>query len=167
MVIELSPLVHIEIVVPDAIKAYEFLNRVFGAERVEKEFSDTLSSSGVVKCVHVQLSNVILQFIEPTSDNLKTLWSEHLEIKGPGVHNLTFVVKDAKAAAKAFKQEGVKTLIKFPVNWSEFIDSEDLRDNIAPVHMIGGEDIVGFRFELSESPFKEDKDPTELMKKYT
>jgi len=165
MVIELSPLVHIEIVVPDAQKAYEFLNRLFGAERVEKEFSDALSSTGVVKCVHVKLSDVILQFIEPTSDKLQTLWSEHLEKKGPGVHNITFMVKDVKGAARAFRQEGIKTLIKFPVNWSEFIESEELRDNIPPVHMIGGEDIVGFRFELSESPFKEDINPEEMRGK--
>jgi len=161
VVIELSPLVHIEIVVPDAIKAYEFLNRVFGAERVEKEFSDVLSSTGVVKVVHVKLGNVILQFIEPSSEKLQTLWSEHLEKKGPGVHNLTFIVKDVRAAARAFKQEGVKTLIKFPVAWDQFIDPEDLLEKTPPVHMIGGEEIVGFRFELAESPYKEDKIPEE------
>lgn len=162
MVIKVSPLVHIEIVVRDAEKAYEFLNRIFGAEKVEVEFANVLSSMGVVKAVHVQLGNVILQFIEPTSDKLQTLWSKHLKEKGPGVHNLTFVVKDVKEAAKAFRQEGVKTLIKFPVDWSQLIDPEDLRPNVPPVHMIGGEEIVGFRFELAESPIKENKIPEGL-----
>ncbi|TFG22999.1 MAG: hypothetical protein EU529_08765 [Promethearchaeota archaeon] len=161
MVIELSPLVHIEIVVPDAVKAAEFLNRIFGSEIVEKEFSDTLSNMGVVKVVHVKLGNVILQFIEPSSEKIQTLWSEHLDKKGPGVHNLTFIVKDIRAAARALKQEGVKTLIKFPVAWDQFIDPEDLREKSPPVHMIGGEEIVGFRFELAESPYKEDKTPEE------
>ena len=161
MKIKLSPLVHIEIVVPDAKKAYEFLNRVFGAERVEKEFSDVLSNMGPVKGVHVKLSNVILQFIEPSKEKVQSLWSEHLEKKGPGVHNLTFVVKDVIAAAKALKEEGIKTLMKIPVPWDQFLDPEDIREKTPPVHMIGGEEIVGFRFELSESPYKEDKNPEE------
>ncbi|MFX1296787.1 MAG: VOC family protein, partial [Promethearchaeota archaeon] len=68
MVIEVSPLVHIEIVVRDAEKAFEFLNRVFGAEKTEIEFANFLSRSPVAKVVHVQLGNVILQFIEPTGE---------------------------------------------------------------------------------------------------
>lgn len=162
MVIDLSPLVHIEIVVRDAEKAFEFLNRVFGAEKTEIEFANFLSRSPVAKVVHVQLGNVILQFIEPTGEKVKTLWSEHLEEKGPGVHNLTFLVKDVKAAAKALKEEGAKTLLKMSFDWTKLLNPEDLREKIPPVHMIGGEDIVGFRFELAESPNKDDKIPEGL-----
>lgn len=162
MVIEVSPLVHIEIVVRDAERAYEFLNKIFGAEKVEIEFAEFLSSSPVAKVVHVQLGNVILQFIEPTSEKVQSLWSEHLKEKGPGVHNLTFLVKDVKEAAKALKQEGAKTLLKMSFDWSKLMDPEDLRPNIPPTHMIGGEDIVGFRFELAESRYKEDKIPEGL-----
>lgn len=159
IVIEVSPLVHIEIVVPDAEEAYQFLHRLFGAKKVEEDLAENLSSIGIVKCVHVQLGNVILQFIEPIVKEFKTLWSEFLEEKGPGVHNLTFRVKNVKEAAKAFKQEGIPTLLKFRVNWSKIINPDDLREKIPHVHMIGGEDIVGFRFELSENPYKEEKIP--------
>ena len=159
IVIEVSPLVHIEIVVPDAEEAYQLLHRLFGAEKVEEDLADNLSSIGIVKCVHVQLGNVILQFIEPIVKEFKTLWSEFLDEKGPGVHNLTFRVKDVKAAAKAFKKEGIPTLLKFRVNWNKTINPDDLREKYPPVHMIGGEHIVGFRFELSENPHKEHKVP--------
>jgi len=157
MVIEVSPLVHIEIVVPDAEKAYEFLYRVFGAKKVEEELANYLSRSPAVKIVHVQLGNVILQFIEPLTDG--TIWADHLREKGPGVHNLNFNVKNVKEVAKIFKQEGIKTLFKLRVNFSQFIDPEDLRPNIPPVYMLGGEDIVGFRFELAEIAYKEDRIP--------
>ncbi len=42
MTIQLSPLVHIECVVPDAEKAYQFLHDVFGAEKVQEEFAGFL-----------------------------------------------------------------------------------------------------------------------------
>jgi catechol 2,3-dioxygenase-like lactoylglutathione lyase family enzyme len=157
MVVEVSPLVHIEIVVPDADKAYEFLNRVFGAKKVEEDVANYLSQSPAVKVVHVQLGNVILQFIEPIKEG--TLWADHLKKKGPGVHNLNFHVKNIKEVAKIFKQEGLKTLFKLRVDWTQYTDPEVLRPNVPPVYMLEGEDIVGFRFELEEIPYKEDKIP--------
>ena len=157
MVIEISPLVHIEIVVSDAEKAYKFLHRVFGAKRVEEDLANYLSRSPAVKIVHVQLGNVILQFVEPLTEG--NLWADHLKKKGPGVHNLNFHVKNVKEAAKTFKQEGLKTLFKLRVDRTQFLDPEDLRPNIPPVYMLEGEDIVGFRFELQEIPYKEDRIP--------
>jgi catechol 2,3-dioxygenase-like lactoylglutathione lyase family enzyme len=157
MVVEVSPLVHIEIVVPDAKKAYEFLNRVFGAQKVEEDLAKYLSRSPAVKVMHVQLGNVILQFIEPLSEG--NIWYDHLKEKGPGVHNLNFYVKDVKEVAKVFKQEDLKALFKLRLDLTQFLDSKDLRPNIPPVYMLEGEDIVGFRFELQELPFKEDRIP--------
>ncbi|MFX0021254.1 MAG: VOC family protein [Candidatus Hermodarchaeota archaeon] len=157
MVIEVSPLVHIEIVVPDAQKAYEFLNRIFGAQKVEEDLANYLSHSPAVNVIHVQLGDVILQFIEPLTEG--TLWYDHLKEKGPGVHNLNFYVKDVKEVAKVFKQEELKTLFKLRVDFSQFLDSENMRPNNPPVYMLEGEDIVGFRFELQELPYKEDRIP--------
>ena len=159
MVIEVSPLVHIEVVVPDAEKAYQFLHNIFGAKKVEEDLAENLSSIGVIKAVHVQLGNLIIQFIEPTGDDIETTWSKFLKQKGPGLHNITFRVKDVKEAAKAFKQEGVKTELKFRVDWSKLINPKDLREKPPKVYMIGGDDIVGFKFELSENPWKEDRIP--------
>ena len=151
MVIEVSPLVHIEIVVRDAEKAYEFLNRIFGAEKTEIEFAKFLSSGGAANVVHVRLSNVILQFVEPLVD--EGLWAEDLKKKGPGVHNLTFVVEDMKKAVMALEKEGAKVLLEMPFDWTKLY-GKYARTDVAPVHMISGEDIVGFRFELAEMPLK-------------
>jgi len=157
MVIEVSPLIHIEVVVRDAEKAAKFLNRVFGAKKVEENIADYLSQFPAVKVVHVQLGNVIIQFIEPLTDG--TIWADFLKEKGPGVHNLNFSVKNVKEVGRIFKQEGLKTLFKLNIDWSQFINSEDLRSNIPPVYMLEGSEIVGFRFELQENPFKEEKIP--------
>ena len=154
LVIEVSPLVHIEIVVRNAEKAYEFLNKVFGAEKTEIEFANFLSSFGVAKVVHVKLGDVVLQFIEPLID--EGLWAEHLKEKGPGVHNLTFMVKNMKEAVKALEQEGAKVLLEMPFDWGELLGPENVRPDVAPVTMIGSEDIVGFRLELAENPVKGD-----------
>lgn len=155
MVIEVSPLLHIEIVVRSADKAYEFLNKVFGAEKTEIEFANFLSSYGLVKVVHVKLGNVVLQFVEPLMDS--GLWAEHLKEKGPGVHNLTFMVKNVKEAMKALEQEGAKTLLEMPLDWDQVVSPEDLRPDVGSVAMIGSEEIVGFRLELGENPLKGDK----------
>ena len=44
MPIELSPMVHIEIVVRDAEAAYQFLHDALGAEKVQEEFAGFLDS---------------------------------------------------------------------------------------------------------------------------
>ncbi len=109
MVIEVSPLIHIEIVVQDAEKAYKLLNRIFGAQKVEEDIANYLSHSPAVKVIHVQLGNVILQFIEPLTEG--TLWYDHLKEKGPGVHNLNCYVKDVKEVAKVFKMKNLKPFL--------------------------------------------------------
>ena len=91
MAVQVSPLVHIEVAVRDAEEAAAFLKRVFGAERTQVEFAEFLSSP-FAKVVHVELGQVVIQFIEPLVD--QGLWAEALREKGPVVHNLTFVVDD-------------------------------------------------------------------------
>ena len=85
-----SPLVHIEIVVSDANLAAAFLEKVFGAQRTEPELVRFLNETalGLVKIEHIQLGNVVLQFVEPLPEG-EDVWAEHLRKKGPGVHNLT------------------------------------------------------------------------------
>jgi catechol 2,3-dioxygenase-like lactoylglutathione lyase family enzyme len=151
MTINVSRLFHIEIVVRDADAAADFLERVFGAKRVQEDFASFLSGS-FNKVVHVELGQTVLQFIEPLVDY--GLWAEHLQKKGPGVHNLTFIVDDVEAAAAALEKEGAPTLLKFNLDWSKLEPAENLKDAWPPVYMIGGEETVGFRFELGESPTK-------------
>jgi catechol 2,3-dioxygenase-like lactoylglutathione lyase family enzyme len=153
MPVNVSPLVHIEIVVRDADAAANFLERVFGANRIEEDLVRLLNetSLGLLKIEHVQLGNVVLQFIEPLSDG-GDVWAEHLRKKGPGVHNITFQVDDVVETAEVLAREGAPTLFTFPLDWEKLFGADKVRQNVAPVHMVGSEEIVGFRLELFESP---------------
>jgi catechol 2,3-dioxygenase-like lactoylglutathione lyase family enzyme len=156
MPVEVSPLVHIEIVVRDINAAVDFLEKVFGAKRTEPELVRFLNetAAGLLKVEHVELGNVVLQFIEPMADG-QDVWAEHLRKKGPGVHNLTFQVGDLNQAAAALAEAGAPTLFTMDLEWGRFMEPELVRENVPPVHMIGSEEIVGFRLELTENPMKE------------
>lgn len=139
--------------VRDAEEAYHFLNRVFGVHKTQLEFAKFLSGpAGNV--VHVELGGVVLQFIQPKVEG--TLWANFLKEKGPGVHNLTFIVDNINDAVKVFEAEGVPVLLQFPLDWERmatFMSTTGaIKKDNPPVHMMGGEDKVGFRFELAESP---------------
>lgn len=59
-----STMLHIELVTPNAEKTYEFLQKVFGSEKVEIEFAGILNSD-FMRIIHVNLSNVVLQYCQP------------------------------------------------------------------------------------------------------
>ena len=61
MVINVSPLVHIEIVVKEAEAAYQFLHKSFGAEKIQEEFAAFLDSD-FARVIHVGLGDVVLEF---------------------------------------------------------------------------------------------------------
>ena len=153
MTAKVSPLVHIEIVVRDAEEAYRFLSKAFGAEKTQLGFASMLDGPAN-HVVHVELGGVVLQFIEPRMEG--TIWSEHLKTKGPGVHNLTFVVDNMAEAVKSLENEGAPVLLQFPLNWGEvnkLLPSDvNFETDAPPVHMIGSEEQVGFRLELAEGP---------------
>jgi catechol 2,3-dioxygenase-like lactoylglutathione lyase family enzyme len=156
MPVNVSPLVHIEIVVRDVNAAVAFLEKVFGTERTQQDQVKFLNetSLGLLKVEHVQLGNVVLQFIEPLPEG-GDVWAEHLRKKGPGVHNLTFQVDDVLEAAAILDKEGAPTLFTMPLNWERLYEADKLRKDTPPVHMVGSEEIVGFRLELYESPVKD------------
>jgi catechol 2,3-dioxygenase-like lactoylglutathione lyase family enzyme len=113
MTLELSPLVHIECVVPDAEKAYQFLHDSFGAEKVQEEFAGFLDGENA-RVIHVGLGDVVLQFIQPITQ--EGSWYEQLRDKGPGVHNLTFVLDDMKEAVKTMESAGIVPKFLFPLD---------------------------------------------------
>ena len=96
MTVNFLDLIHIEISVPDAEKAYQILHNVFGAEKVQEEFAGFLNGE-YNKVIHVGLGDVVLQFIEPLAEG--SSWDAQLKTKGPGVHNLTFGVENAEETA--------------------------------------------------------------------
>ncbi len=155
MPVNVSPLVHIEIVVRDVNAAVAFLERVFGAERTEQDIVSFLNetAAGFFKVEHVQLGNVVLQFVEPSPEG-GDVWAEHLRKKGPGVHNLTFQVDNVLETSEILAKEGALTLFTLPLNWEKLVGPDNVRENVPPVYMVGSEEIVGFRLELYENPLK-------------
>ena len=124
MTIALSPLVHIEIVVHDAEAAYRFLHDAFGARKIQEEFASFLDGD-FVRVIHVGLGDVVFQFIQPVVKELS--WYDQLTGKGPGVHNLTFVVDDIEKTVEALEQEKISTVLEFPLDWGELIGPENVR----------------------------------------
>ena len=161
--VKVSPLVHIEIVVRDAEEAYQFLNRVFGAQKTQLRFAEFLDSR-FLHVVHVKLGGAVLQLVEPRVEG--TLWSDFLKEKGPGVHNLTFLVDNMEEAVRALENEGAPVLLRFPIDWAELakLGPPDVsyKPDMPPLHMIGSEEKVGFRLELAESPKGRELQPSDF-----
>lgn len=152
MAVGISPLIHIEIVVHDAEGAYQFLHKALGAEKVQEEFAGFLDGE-FSRVIHVGLGDVVFQFIQPLVE--EGSWYEQLKKKGPGVHNLTYVVDDMKATVKSLEKEGVSPLFSFPLDWGQLIGQENVKPDVQPVYMMDTMDKIGFQLELSETPFKE------------
>ena len=147
-------LVHIEISVPDAEKAYQILHNVFGAEKVQEEFAGFLDRSENSKVIHVGLGDVVLQFIEPLVE--KGSWYNQLKTKGPGVHNLTFGVESAEETAKEMeKLGGFKPLFTFDLEWDNMIPSQFLKPGVKKVFMMDSMEKLGFHLEFGDNPLKE------------
>jgi len=154
MPINLSPLVHIEITVPNAEEAFQLLHNVFGAEKVQEEFSKFLDGE-ICKVIHVGLGDVVLQFIQPVQEG--TSWYDQLATKGPGVHNLTFTVENIKETVKVLEKEaGIVPLFSFDLEWDKVIPSEFINPNAKTVYMMDSMDKLGFHLELAEIPWTED-----------
>lgn len=159
-----SPMVHIELVTPDAEETYKFLHDVFGSEKVEIEFAEFLDISPVVKVIHVNLSNVVLQYIQPVQP-IKELpeggpWYKLLKKVGnkPYVHNITFLVENIQETAEAFKDAGVSTLVAFPLEWEKLVGTEHFNPGGRTVHIFDTQNTLGFHLELFERMSKKEMD---------
>jgi len=146
---DVSPMLHIELVVPDVEKTYQFLHNVFSSEKVEVRFAEFLDSE-FAKVVHVNLSNVVLQYIQPLAK--QGPWYDQLESSGPGVHNITFLVDDIEKITKKFENEGIPALISFPLEWENLVGKDNFNPNARMVHIFNTMDKLGFHLELFESP---------------
>lgn len=154
MVVNFQDLMHIEISVPDAEKAYQILHNVFGAEKVQEEFAGFLNGD-YNKVIHVGLGDVVLQFIEPQVEG--SSWDNQLKIKGPGVHNLTFNVEGADDAANEMERlGGIKPLFTFDLEWKNMVPAEVLKTEVGKVYMMDTMDKLGFHLEFGDNPLKEE-----------
>ena len=151
-----SPMMHIELVTPDIEKTYELLHKVFGSEKVEIEFANFLDSP-ISRCIHVNLSNVVLQYIQPMMkiENEFGSWYNLLEKNGACVHNITFIVDDLDEIVEKFKNEGIEPLFTFPLQWDKL--DENMKSKIKPVHMMNTMEKLGFFFEMGEIPTDDER----------
>ena len=104
-----STMLHIELVTPDGEKTYEFLHKIFGSKKVEKLFSSLINSENM-PIVHVNLSNVVLQYCQP-KPGMGT-WYEILRKNGSYVHNLNFLVDDIEETIQKFREEKIRRIFK-------------------------------------------------------
>lgn len=148
---DVSPMLHIELVVPDIEKTYQFLHDVFGSEQVEIEFAEFLDGD-FSKVSHINLSNVVLQYIQPLAK--QATWYEQLQKTGPGVHNITFLVNDIDKIVESFKNNGVSHQIFFPLEWENLVGKEDFNPDSRTVHIFNTMEELGFHLELFERPSK-------------
>ncbi len=151
-----SPMMHIELVTPDIEKTYELLHKVFGSEKVEIEFANFLESP-ISRVMHVNLSNVVLQYIQPMIkiENEFGSWHNLLEKNGAYVHNITFIVDDLDEVVEKFKNEGIEPLFTFPLQWEKL--NENMKSKIKPVHMMKTMEKLGFFLEMGEIPTEEER----------
>ena len=153
MVVNFQDLLHIEISVPNAEKAYQILHNVFGAEKVQEEFAGFLDGE-YNKVIHVGLGDVVLQFIEPLVEG--SSWDNQLKTKGPGVHNLTFGVESADDAANEMERlGGIKPLFTFELEWKNMIPTQMLKTEVGKVYMMDSMEKLGFHLEFGDNPVKE------------
>ncbi len=149
MAVNIKGLFHIEIVVPDAEEAYRFLNKVFGAQKVEEHIPAYLEEVlPGIRVIHVELGGVVLQLVQPTED--LPSWHKQLKENGPSVHNLTFLVDDLENAVATLKSEGAQSIWSIDLEKNRVFGEEATGE--MPVHMIDTMDKVGFRFEIAEAP---------------
>lgn len=148
---DVSPMLHIELVVPDIEKTYQALHDVFGSEKVEIKFTEFLDSE-FAKVAHINLSNVVLQYIQPLAE--QGPWYEQLQKSGPGVHNITFLINEIEKIKETFKNNGISPLISFPLEWENLVGKDDFNPNSRTVHIFNTMEKLGFHLELFERPSK-------------
>ncbi|MFW9866413.1 MAG: hypothetical protein ACFFEN_09995 [Candidatus Thorarchaeota archaeon] len=151
-----SPMLHIELVTPDLEKTYELLKTVFGSKKVEVEFADLLDTP-FMHIIHVNLSNVVLQYCQPMMkvDGPMGSWYRLVEKNGTYVHNITFVVNDVDEVVSKFKKEGIDPLFSFQVAWEKL--DETMKAKRKPVYMMNTLDVLGFHMEFGEVISDEDR----------
>ncbi|MFW9785853.1 MAG: VOC family protein [Candidatus Heimdallarchaeota archaeon] len=108
MTINLSPLVNIGAVVPDAEEAYRLLHNIFNAQKIQEYIANIISNSSV-KVLNVGVGDIVLQFIEPLTN--EGIWHTHLQTKGSGIHHLTYNVENIEKTIETIKNEaGIELL---------------------------------------------------------
>jgi len=142
------------VAVPNAEEAFRLLNSIFGARKVQEDFAKFLSGDQQ-KIVNVGIGDVVLQFAEASVE--KGPIYEHLKEKGPGIHNLTYLVEDIDAALKTMKaEEGIEPLYSYDLDWESLIQSDYANPKAKTVYVMDTMSLIGFHLALLELPGEND-----------
>lgn len=133
-----STMLHIELVTSDSEKTFKFLHNLFGTEKVEIAFAEMLDSD-FMGIVHVNLSNVVLQYCQPKAK--QGTWYKLLQKNGAYVHNLNFSVDNIAETVKRFQKEEVPQIFE-----------QRLSPEGVPFYMMDTIDKLGFHLEDGQAP---------------
>lgn len=145
----LSPLLHVELAVDDLDDPCGLLCRVFGSGKVESRFAEFLGSLGSLDIVHVNLSNVVLQYCCPKTED--SSWALLLARRGRAIHNITWLVRDMPETVAALTRQGVHDLRSFSLDFGKLVGSENVPENLSPQRIVELMPKLGFHMELTEA----------------
>jgi len=134
-----STMLHFELVTKNATNTFEFLNRIFGSQKVEEFFSGMLDSD-FMHIIHVNLNNVVLQYCQPIVK--EGTWYDLLSKNGSYVHNLNFCVDDIEKTVKKYQNEGFEYIFQQKLT----PDDENFFYMLRTLHSLG------FHMEHGQAP---------------
>jgi catechol 2,3-dioxygenase-like lactoylglutathione lyase family enzyme len=134
-----STMLHIELVTPNGEKTYKFLRKMFRSKKVEKLFSSLINTE-VMPIVHVNLSNVVLQYCQPTPS--MGTWANILKNNGVYVHNLNFLVDDIEKTVAKYREQKIRRIFKQKLT----------PDAETHYYMMRSLNKLGFHMEHGETP---------------
>jgi hypothetical protein len=142
---KIAAFMHIEIVHPDPYGAAGFLEEIFDAEQVEKEFSTGLETRFPgIEVIHMRMGNVIFQLVKPIPGLIS--WADQLKTGGPGIHNISLVINDLESVHAALLAKGCTERAKFSTERKDGKGTGPV-----PVYIIDAFEQAGLRFELIPS----------------
>lgn len=154
MTIQLSNLVNMGAIVPNAEEAYQLLHNLFDALKIQENIADLLSGD-TAKIIHVGVGDIVLQFIEPLSND--GIWYKHLEIKGPGIHHLTFYVDNIEETIEILEKEaGITPFSIINIDLEKIYPPNQINEKAKKIYIIDTLGMFGFHLAFSEYPTKKE-----------
>ncbi|MFP6663860.1 MAG: hypothetical protein VCC00_06665 [Deltaproteobacteria bacterium] len=92
----------------------------------------------------------VTQFCEPTGQFPGFSWCDQLEATGPGMHNLTFLVRSMGDMMTALAAAKIDVPLQGQIPWDLVIDAADVRPDLDVFCIAATADTFGFHLELTE-----------------
>ena len=156
MTIQLSNLVNMGSIVPDAEIAYQLLHNLFDAIKIQEKIAN-LSGGDAAKIIHVGVGDIVIQFIEPLSK--EGIWFNHMEAKGPGIHHLTFYVDSIEETLEIMEKEGgITPLSTINIDLGKIFPSDQVNEKAKTIYIMNTMENIGFHLAFLENPTKKGMD---------